>query len=142
VAHGRQFVQYSESETDDPPERRSGTVAPGGNEMLFVPVRGIGSMLRLRLFRSRTGQSTAVAFSSAERLVALLGAAQGWVHVDRSVVASLIEPLGVLELVIDPVLTAPVPDAVEWPVDAAPAATACAQTLLRSHIHVLEGAKQ
>ncbi|CAM5461139.1 SAV_915 family protein [Streptomyces narbonensis] len=77
-----------------------------------------------RLFRTPVGGRTAVAFTGPERLRAVLGAAQPWVVLAEPALRALVEPLGVRELRIDPVLTARTPGATPTPTPSAtPAAT-------------------
>ncbi|RKT03155.1 hypothetical protein BX286_1078 [Streptomyces sp. 3211.6] len=87
---------------DDPePEER----VPAGP--LYVPVRpGTGEVV-VRLFRTPLGVRTAVGFTRAERLVAVLGAGQPWIRLSEPALRALAEPLGVASLTVDPSLTAP-----------------------------------
>ncbi|WP_237749669.1 SAV_915 family protein [Streptomyces sp. SS] len=93
-------------------EPEPGEQLPAGR--LCVPVRpGAGGCVT-RLFRTPVGGRTAVAFSGPARLRAVLGAAQPWIVLAEPALRALMEPLGVRELRIDPVLTARPPEA---PVD-------------------------
>ncbi|MFI8252477.1 SAV_915 family protein [Streptomyces filamentosus] len=79
--------------------------APAGH--LCVPVRPGTHGVTLRLFRTPVGGRTAVAFTSAERLRATLGAGRPWVPLSEPALRALAHPLGVHALTVDPVLTAP-----------------------------------
>ncbi|MDH6115157.1 hypothetical protein P3T36_004076 [Kitasatospora sp. MAP12-15] len=72
-----------------------------------VPVRIVGSVQVLRLFRQRDGSRCAVAFSSARALHTLLGADQASAELTEPALRALIAPLGVRRLVLDPKLVAP-----------------------------------
>ncbi|MCF3179308.1 SAV_915 family protein [Streptomyces sp. NPDC059525] len=93
---------------DDPePEER----VPAGP--LYVPVRpgtgtgtGTGQVV-VRLFRTPLGARTAVGFTRAERLTAVLGAGHPWIRLSESALRALAEPLGAASLTVDPSLTAP-----------------------------------
>jgi len=78
-------------------------------QALFVPVHQAGQSYSLRLFGTRMGGRTAVAFTSEERLLGLLGARQAWVRLSAAAVRSMSRPLGIVELLIDPVLIAAPP---------------------------------
>ncbi|MGW8354633.1 SAV_915 family protein [Streptomyces wedmorensis] len=94
-------------------EPEPGEQLPAGR--LCVPVRpGAGGCVT-RLFRTPVGGRTAVAFTGPARLRAVLGAAQPWIVLAEPALRALMEPLGVRELRIDPVLTARTS---EVPVDA------------------------
>ncbi|MEU4068208.1 SAV_915 family protein [Streptomyces wedmorensis] len=96
-------------------EPEPGEQLPAGR--LCVPVRpGAGGCVT-RLFRTPVGGRTAVAFTGPVRLRAVLGAAQPWIVLAEPALRALMEPLGVRELRIDPVLTARTS---EVPVDARP----------------------
>ena len=61
----------------------------------------------LRLFRNRDGSRCAIAFTTPERLTAVLGAHHRWVPLAEDALRDLTLPLGVLHLVVDPALVAP-----------------------------------
>ncbi|WP_328907212.1 hypothetical protein OG230_31885 [Streptomyces sp. NBC_00234] len=84
-----------------------GEPSPAG--LLCVPVRPGAEGCVTRLFRTPVGGRTAVAFTDADRLTAVLGAAQPWIVLAEPALRALMEPLGIHELRIDPVLTAPTP---------------------------------
>lgn len=75
----------------------------------------------LRLFRLRDGRRCAVGFSSPEALAALLGPEQAHTELAEPALRSLVAPLGVDALVLDPRLVAAPVTAV------APAPTPAAQ---------------
>ncbi|WP_063831119.1 SAV_915 family protein [Streptomyces griseus] len=79
--------------------------APAGH--LCVPVRPGAHGVALRLFRTPVGARTAVAFTTAERLRATLGADRPWVPLSEPALRALARPLGVHALTVDPVFTAP-----------------------------------
>ena len=74
---------------------------------LCVPVREAGCGFVLRVFRDRDGSRCAVAFSSEERLRAVLGAGQRWLPLAEPALRDLARPLGISALVLDPNLIAP-----------------------------------
>ncbi|MFF7634724.1 SAV_915 family protein [Kitasatospora sp. NPDC008050] len=75
----------------------------------LVPVRSGPLGHTARLFRTPLGDRTAVAFSSLERLTAVLGDAQPWIALAEPALRALTEPLGVTTLTMDPQLAAPAP---------------------------------
>ncbi|MEU3692618.1 SAV_915 family protein [Streptomyces narbonensis] len=85
-------------------EPEPGEQLPAGR--LCVPVRPGSGGCVTRLFRTPVGGRTAVAFTGPERLRAVLGAAQPWIVLAEPALRALMEPLGVRELRIDPLLTA------------------------------------
>ncbi|MET9543651.1 SAV_915 family protein [Streptomyces sp. NPDC006553] len=89
---------------DDP---EPGEPFPAGR--LCVPVRPGTCGFVTRLFRTPVGGRTAAAFTDPARLRAVLGADQPWILLSEPALRALTEPLGVRELRIDPVLTAPRP---------------------------------
>ncbi|GAB2700049.1 SAV_915 family protein [Kitasatospora kifunensis] len=90
--------------TEDP---EPSELVPAGQ--LLVPVRSGPLGHTPRLFRTPLGDRTAVAFSSPERLTAVLGATQDWITLAEPALRALIEPLGVATLTVDPQLAAPAP---------------------------------
>jgi hypothetical protein len=72
------------------------------NRALFVPVRRHKAGASLRLFTTPAGVRTAIAFSSADRLRNVLGHRQGWIRLTGPVLASLVEELGAVRVVVDP----------------------------------------
>lgn len=74
-------------------------------EVLFIPVRrGPGGCAGARLFRTPVGQRTAVGFTSERRLTAALGPAQPWLRLSGVALRSLVSPLGVRSVTVDPLL--------------------------------------
>ncbi|MFC1412627.1 SAV_915 family protein [Streptacidiphilus sp. N1-12] len=74
---------------------------------LFAPVCDNGCGFTLRLFRDRDGSRCSVAFTTPERLAAVLGSGQGWVELAEPALRDMVRPLGVRQLVVDPNLIAP-----------------------------------
>ncbi|QMU73343.1 SAV_915 family protein [Streptacidiphilus sp. P02-A3a] len=74
---------------------------------LCVPVREGACGSVLRMFRDRDGSRCAVAFSSEERLRAVLGEEQHWLPLAEPALRALAAPLGVATLILDPNLIAP-----------------------------------
>ncbi|MEV7596925.1 SAV_915 family protein [Kitasatospora sp. NPDC089797] len=72
-----------------------------------VTTTGTGSTTALRLFRMRDGRRCAIGFSSPEGLTALLGPEQAYTELGEAALRTLISPLGVDTLVLDPRLVAP-----------------------------------
>ncbi|MEV6162615.1 SAV_915 family protein [Streptomyces sp. NPDC052052] len=91
---------------DDPEPREQ---IPSGR--LCVPARTGSVVCTVRLFRTPVGGRTAVAFTDPARLRAVLGEGQPWIALAEPALRALTEPLGVRQLRIDPVLTAPAPAA-------------------------------
>ena len=77
------------------------------HQPLCVPVRDNACGFTLRMFRNRDGARCAVAFTTRERLAAVLGSRQRWVELAEPAVRDIVLPLGVRDLVIDPALIAP-----------------------------------
>ncbi|MEV7678535.1 SAV_915 family protein [Streptomyces sp. NPDC088341] len=77
---------------------------------LYVPVR-LGSCggQQLRFARTPLGARTAIAFTSARRLTAVLGEQQAWIRLAEPVLRELAAPLGAAIVTVDPQLTAPAP---------------------------------
>ncbi|MFI8962446.1 SAV_915 family protein [Streptomyces sp. NPDC053493] len=73
---------------------------------LCVPVRPVAHGFAARLFRTPVGGRTAVAFTTPERLRAVLGADQAWTALAEPALRALVHPLGVRLLTVDPALTA------------------------------------
>ncbi|WP_330299850.1 SAV_915 family protein [Streptomyces sp. NBC_00503] len=87
---------------DDPePEER----VPAGP--LYVPARPGAAQVVVRLFRTPLGARTAVGFTTAERLAAVLGEGQPWIRLSEAALRAMAEPLGASLLTVDPTLTAP-----------------------------------
>ena len=91
---------------DDDPEPSERT--PAGP--LFVPVRPGPAGWAARLFRTPLGARTAVAFTSVRRLAATLGPDQPWIRLAEPALRTLVEPLGVTTLTVDPSFSAPAPE--------------------------------
>ncbi|MEU2431561.1 SAV_915 family protein [Streptomyces sp. NPDC007861] len=86
---------------------------------LFVPVRlGSAGGRQLRFMRTPLGVRTAVGFTSARRLAAVLGAGQAWTRLAEPALRALSEPLGVTVVTVDPQLTAHAPSRVPGPASA------------------------
>jgi hypothetical protein len=84
-------------------------VPAGTRTMLCVPVGGGQGDPAIRVFRTPLGAPTAVGFSTTAQLHAVLGADHRWVHLADAALRSLVAPLGVTSLVVDPTFAAPVP---------------------------------
>ncbi|MFJ5546597.1 SAV_915 family protein [Streptomyces sp. NPDC093225] len=91
------FQYDDESEPEEP--------VPAGS--LIVPVRPGGAEVLVRMFRTPLGARTAVGFTSADRLAAVLGPQQPWIRLSEATLRALAEPLGAVGLTVDPTLTAP-----------------------------------
>ncbi|MFF3919874.1 SAV_915 family protein [Streptomyces sp. NPDC001852] len=76
---------------------------------LYVPVRPGPSGCAARLFRTPLGDRTAVGFTSALRLTAMLGPDQAWIRLAEPALRALAAPLGVTTVTVDPQFTAPAP---------------------------------
>ncbi|MEW2623365.1 SAV_915 family protein [Streptomyces sp. NPDC048106] len=76
---------------------------------LYVPVRPGPSGYAVRLFRTPLGERTAVGFTSVRRLTATLGSGQAFIRLAGAGLRTLIAPLGVTVLTVDPRCTAPAP---------------------------------
>ncbi|MFE7130711.1 SAV_915 family protein [Streptomyces sp. NPDC057638] len=75
----------------------------------YVPVRPGSTGFQLRFMRTPVGARTAVAFTSRERLTAVLGSRQSWVRLAEPALRTLAEPLGVTTVTVDPGRSAGVP---------------------------------
>ncbi|MEV7597140.1 SAV_915 family protein [Kitasatospora sp. NPDC089797] len=106
------------TEDPEPSERH-----PAGP--LLVPVRSGPLGHTARVFRTALGDRTAVAFTSEERLTAVLGPDQPWITLAEPALRALTEPLGVTALTLDPQLAAPAPRSL--PRHPAPATAAAAE---------------
>ncbi|GAA2086869.1 hypothetical protein GCM10009759_07870 [Kitasatospora saccharophila] len=81
--------------------------APAG--VLLVPVK-VGPLgCTARLFRTPLGDRTAVAFTSVVLLARVCGAAQYWAEFSEPALRTLVAPLDVTLLTIDPQLVAAAP---------------------------------
>ncbi|MFI9612509.1 SAV_915 family protein [Streptomyces sp. NPDC052023] len=100
---------------DDPePSDRS----PAGP--LFVPVRPGQAGCAARIFRTPLGDRTAVGFTSASALAAVLGTGQHWIRLAEPALRALTAPLGVTLVTVDPVFSAPAPQPLpSWDPEAA-----------------------
>ncbi|MFG2617209.1 SAV_915 family protein [Streptomyces sp. NPDC048507] len=99
---------------------------------LLVPVRPGPAGRTARFFRTAPGERTAVAFTTAERLTATLGADQPWIRLCEPALRALARPLGIRLVTIDPQLCAP---AAAPPADAAPpVAAGPAAAVSRPHL--------
>ncbi|WP_404868262.1 SAV_915 family protein [Kitasatospora griseola] len=76
---------------------------------LVVPVRSGPAGHTLRVFRTAVGDRTAVAFTSEQRLIAVLGPDHPWIALAEPALRALCEPLGITALTVDPPLAAPAP---------------------------------
>ncbi|WP_256987019.1 SAV_915 family protein [Streptomyces sp. BR123] len=89
-------------ENDPEPEER----IPAG--LLYVPVRpGSCTQAVVRLFRTPPGTRTAVGFTSAARLTAVLGAGHPYIRLSEAALRGMCEPLGAGLVTVDPALSAP-----------------------------------
>ncbi|WP_327673289.1 SAV_915 family protein [Kitasatospora sp. NBC_00458] len=79
---------------------------PGPAGLLLVPVRPGPLGHAARLFRTPLGDRTAVAFTTEQQLVTVLGTAQPWITLAEPALRALTEPLGVTALTVDPQLAA------------------------------------
>ncbi|MFD6274061.1 SAV_915 family protein [Streptomyces sp. NPDC060209] len=84
---------------------------PNRGGALFVPVRQGPMGYCARLFRTPLGIRTAVAFTDERQLTLTLGLRQTWIRLSEPAVRALVAPLGVVDLVVDPLLAAPGPAA-------------------------------
>lgn len=80
---------------------------------LYVPVRPGPSGYAARLFRTALGDRTAIGFTSARRLTAVLGADQAWIRLAEPALRSMTTPLGIPTITVDRLFSAPAPDPVE-----------------------------
>ncbi|CCK25111.1 hypothetical protein BN159_0732 [Streptomyces davaonensis JCM 4913] len=76
---------------------------------LLVPVRPGPSGCAARLFRTPLGARTAVAFTSERRLIGTLGPEQPWIRLAEAALRTLVSPLGVTTVTVDPTFSAPAP---------------------------------
>ncbi|MFD3513067.1 SAV_915 family protein [Streptomyces sp. NPDC058657] len=88
------------SEDPDPEEQHPAA-------RFHVPVRPGSDGCALRFFRTPVGVRAVVAFTTVERLRAVLGRKQPCIPLSEAALRDLAGPLGVGTLIVDPVLTAP-----------------------------------
>ncbi|WP_328492113.1 hypothetical protein OHS59_04680 [Streptomyces sp. NBC_00414] len=88
------------SEDPEPSE-----LVPAG--LLFVPVRSGPAGCTARFFRTPLGGRTAVGFTSAAKLTAMLGTEQARIRLSEPALRALAAPLGITALTVDPRLSAP-----------------------------------
>ncbi|MGV9881591.1 SAV_915 family protein [Streptomyces sp. NPDC003006] len=75
---------------------------PGPAGPLYVPVRPGPAGCVARLFRTPVGGRTAVAFTTPQRLSAVLGSRQVWIRLSEPALRALVAPLGVNGITVDP----------------------------------------
>ncbi|MGW2014211.1 SAV_915 family protein [Streptomyces sp. NPDC001927] len=92
--------EVEHSEDPEPSER-----IPAGP--LLVPVRSGPAGYSARLFRTPLGDRTAVGFTSEAGLAATLGPDHACIRLSEPALRSLVAPLGVTALTVDPQLCAP-----------------------------------
>ncbi|MFF1556699.1 SAV_915 family protein [Streptomyces sp. NPDC058279] len=89
---------------------------------LCVPVRpGPATWAAARVFRTPLGGRTAVGFTTADRLAAVLGPDQRWIRLAEPALRALVRPLGVTTVTVDPQLCIPRPTPERPAYGAAPA---------------------
>jgi hypothetical protein len=71
---------------------------------LYVPVRPGSNGCTARLFRTPVGVRTAVGFTSRRQLADALGADQPWIRLGAPALRALTEPLGAVDVTVDPKL--------------------------------------
>ncbi|MEU7023952.1 SAV_915 family protein [Streptomyces sp. NPDC046203] len=109
---------YAYGDDAEPCER-----VPAGR-LLYVPVRPAAHGCAVRLFRTPVGRRTAVAFTTPDRLRAVLGAGHACAPLAVPALRALVAPLGVDALIVDPMLTAPAPASMSMSVSASTPAQA------------------
>jgi hypothetical protein len=91
---------------DDPEHPRPAQgplVTAPDHHLLLVPVTSSrAGTLALRTGNLASGQRTGLAFTSEAALLAALGPGQGWVRLSESALRSLLSPLGVDQIRLDP----------------------------------------
>ncbi|MFD3943896.1 SAV_915 family protein [Streptomyces sp. NPDC058579] len=92
--------EVEHSEDPEPSER-----IPAGP--LLVPVRSGPAGYSARLFRTPLGDRTAVGFTSEAGLAATLGPDHACIRLSEPALRSLVAPLGVTALTVDPQFCAP-----------------------------------
>ncbi|MEU9560588.1 SAV_915 family protein [Streptomyces sp. NPDC048161] len=97
------------TEDPDPLQEDPDPLQPERAGALFVPVRPGPAGCCARLFRTPLGVRTAVAFTVERQLIRTLGQRQAWVRLAEPAVRALVAPLGVVDLVVDPLLAVPGP---------------------------------
>ncbi|MCX5107641.1 hypothetical protein OOK13_03695 [Streptomyces sp. NBC_00378] len=96
---------------DSRPAEDPDPLRPSRTGALFVPVRPGPVGHCARLFRTPLGVRTAVAFTDDRRLTRTLGQHQPWIRLSEPAVRALVAPLGVVDLLVDPLFAVPGPDA-------------------------------
>ncbi|MDN3351907.1 SAV_915 family protein [Actinomadura sp. DC4] len=74
--------------------------------LLVVPVAG-SETLALRSGRTPTGERVGIAFTSESRLIQVMGAGQRWIRLSEAAMKTMLAPLGIARVQVDPGLIAP-----------------------------------
>ncbi|WP_217554518.1 SAV_915 family protein [Streptomyces sp. GbtcB6] len=84
-------------------------------DLVVVPVdhRGPGRAVVLRTGRRPGGRRVGYAFSSPDDLIRTLGSGQPWFRLTHAALTSLLAPLGIREVVVDPTSVADPPPPTE-----------------------------
>lgn len=103
-------------DTQVPVTDQLAVVGASARPVLYVPTVGDHGCPVIRVFRTPLGGSTVVGFTSPAQLWSVLGADHSWVDLAEPALRSLVAPLGVRGIVVDPTLVAPVPVVTSAPV--------------------------
>ncbi|GLZ79467.1 hypothetical protein Afil01_42740 [Actinorhabdospora filicis] len=74
---------------------------------LYVPVHQSRLAAVIRTGRLPQGERVGIAFTSLEHLAAAMGDRQPWTRLAESALRSMLRPLGVNRIQVDPILVAP-----------------------------------
>ncbi|MEV7012607.1 SAV_915 family protein [Streptosporangium sp. NPDC051022] len=77
-------------------------ISPRNRPPLLVPVRAERGVLSLRLFRTQGGGRTAIAFTSRDRLVKVLGEGHAWMWLNERALREMVGNLDAVGVLIDP----------------------------------------
>ncbi len=80
-------------------------------DCLLVPVRPGTQTVSLRTVRLPSGERVGIAFTTMNRLIEIMGPAQPWIRLDERAIKSMLAPLGIHRIQVDPGLLAPSPNA-------------------------------
>lgn len=81
---------------------------PGSRRTLFVPVRSGPSGSRvICLMQTALGRRTAVGFTTRELLTEVLGPSQEWIPLAPNALRTMVAPLGIATVLVNPRMTAP-----------------------------------
>jgi hypothetical protein len=70
--------------------------------LMVAPVRTVSGMASLRCGRLSTGERVGIAFTTEARLASVMGADQEWMHITERTMRTMLVPLGIQQIRVDP----------------------------------------